>query len=153
MKISKKQPYMVNKLPMLINSVLFGILLSGCKPLSLHMTGDKELIESQDDNPTDSKKNEAEEFDEGTIQAMLKENKLLDKLDEALFWSLQNRQPEVAKWLIIKEGVNVNAKDRDSRTPLHWAAERGYTDVAEMLLKSSANLNEKDNFGWSSLHW
>jgi hypothetical protein len=51
---------MTNKLRILINTVLFGLLLSSCKPLSLHMIGDRGLTEHADDNPTDNKESELE---------------------------------------------------------------------------------------------
>jgi hypothetical protein len=150
---------MINKLPILINTVLFGILLAGCKPVGLQMTGDKELIESKDDNPTDGKRSEAEEFDEGTIQAILKENNLLDNPNKALFWALENDLPDVVKylicrpkWLIWRKRANVNAKNNFGKSSLHLAAFNGHTAIAELLIKVGAQINEKDNFGMTPLH-
>jgi ankyrin repeat protein len=135
---------MKNKLSILANSVLLAILLSGCRTVALDMSRDKDLIES--------KKTEAEEFDEGAIQAILENNDLLDKPDEALFWSLENKQPDVAKWLVIKGGADVNVKDKYGSTPLHRASEEGHTVVAELLIKAGADLNVKDNCSFTALH-
>jgi ankyrin repeat protein len=39
---------------------------------------------------------------------------------------------------LLKNGADVNAKDDDSHTPLHWAAENSYTKTAELLKKHGA---------------
>jgi ankyrin repeat protein len=44
---------------------------------------------------------------------------------------------QAAEFLISK-GANVNAKDQRGRTPLAWAIEKGYDDVAELLRKHGA---------------
>ena len=32
-------------------------------------------------------------------------------------------------------GASVNAVDKDERTPLHWAAENGHTEIVSALIK------------------
>jgi ankyrin repeat protein len=44
--------------------------------------------------------------------------------------------------LLIHAGANVNQVDRFGFTPLHWAAIRGATDAAVMLLKHKADANK-----------
>ena len=44
---------------------------------------------------------------------------------------------------------DVNAKDKEGRTPLHWAR-NGY--VADVLLKHGADVDAKDNKGYTPLH-
>jgi ankyrin repeat protein len=127
---------MIDKLPILINTLLFSILLSSCKPLSLHMTGDSEITE----------------LDEATIISILKENNVLTSPNEALFWTVENNQPEVAKWIICKQGANVNVKDKYGYTPLHFAAEKGHTAVAELLIKAGADFDAKNDTGDTPLH-
>lgn len=46
---------------------------------------------------------------------------------------------------------DVNVKDEDGRTALHWAAGTGYENIAELLLKSGANINAEPTLLWRSL--
>lgn len=46
---------------------------------------------------------------------------------------------------------DVNVKDEDGRTALHWAAGTGYENIAELLLKSGANINAEPTILWRSL--
>lgn len=44
----------------------------------------------------------------------------------------------------IDSGVNLNARDEYGRTPLLYAAERGYIAVAKVLLENKADVNARD---------
>ena len=37
--------------------------------------------------------------------------------------------------------ANVNAKNNDSNTPLHWAASRGHIEAATLLIERGAEIN------------
>ncbi len=52
---------------------------------------------------------------------------------------------EVKKW--IKMGVNVNARDKDKMTALHWAYLYNYTEIAEALIEAGADINAKNVWG------
>ena len=43
-------------------------------------------------------------------------------------------QKDVVEFLISK-GADVNAHDKEQLTPLSWAEQKGYREVADMLLK------------------
>ncbi|KAK7282546.1 hypothetical protein RIF29_11426 [Crotalaria pallida] len=53
----------------------------------------------------------------------------------------------------IENGVSVNLKDSEGRTPLHWAVDRGHLDVTELLVGKNADVNAKDNDGQTPLHY
>ncbi|XP_057462409.1 acyl-CoA-binding domain-containing protein 1-like isoform X2 [Actinidia eriantha] len=53
----------------------------------------------------------------------------------------------------IESGVQVNLKDSEGRTPLHWAVDRGHLNITELLVRKNADVNAKDNEGQSALHY
>lgn len=53
----------------------------------------------------------------------------------------------------IENGVSVNLKDSEGRTPLHWAVDRGHLPVLELLCSKDADMNVKDNEGQTPLHY
>ena len=46
----------------------------------------------------------------------------------------------------------INQKDKQGRTPLFVACERGTNDAARMLLREGAKVDEANNLGWTPLH-
>ena len=50
----------------------------------------------------------------------------------------------------LDKGVDVNARDNDGWTPLHWAA-FGHKEIAELLIVEGANVNAKNKYGETPL--
>ncbi|RDX66025.1 Acyl-CoA-binding domain-containing protein 2 [Mucuna pruriens] len=64
------------------------------------------------------------------------------------------REGDMANLLkCIENGVSVNLKDSEGRTPLHWAVDRGHLDVTELLVGRNVDVNAKDNDGQTPLHY
>ena len=53
----------------------------------------------------------------------------------------------------LAAGTDVNAKDEDSWTPLHFAAASGHKEIAELLIDKGADVNAKEVDGETSLHY
>ena len=48
--------------------------------------------------------------------------------------------------------IDVNCNTGSDWTPLHWAADRGHKEVAELLIESGAEVKKVDDRGWTPLH-
>ncbi|KAL5994481.1 hypothetical protein ACLOJK_024533 [Asimina triloba] len=44
----------------------------------------------------------------------------------------------------IEDGVSVNSKDSEGRTPLHWAVDCGHLDVVELLISRKTDINVQE---------
>lgn len=53
----------------------------------------------------------------------------------------------------LAAGVEVNIRDSEERTPLHWAVDRGHLSAVEVLVNSNADVNAQDNEGQTALHY
>ncbi|KAJ7544585.1 hypothetical protein O6H91_09G084000 [Diphasiastrum complanatum] len=52
-----------------------------------------------------------------------------------------------------KWGAEIDAVDNDGRSPLHWAAYKGFGDCIRLLLFMDAYLQRQDMEGCTALHW
>lgn len=69
-----------------------------------------------------------------------------------LCYAVKNSDLKIVKFLLTAKNIDVNVVDKDGRTPLHHAAQRGYVDLAEYLIKIGADVNSVDNFKNTPLH-
>ncbi|MCP4849575.1 MAG: hypothetical protein GY899_16675, partial [Verrucomicrobiaceae bacterium] len=47
----------------------------------------------------------------------------------------------------LDAGVDINARDQNGSTPLHWAALEGHKEIVELLINKEADVNANDNTG------
>ena len=53
----------------------------------------------------------------------------------------------------IRWDAHLDALDLDGRSPLHWAAYKGFPDAVKLLLFCDADVSRQDKEGCSPLHW
>ena len=53
---------------------------------------------------------------------------------------------------LIERGADVDAKDNNGWTPLHWASDSNHIEIAKLLIDRGADVDAKDNWGWTPLH-
>ncbi|KAG1654138.1 hypothetical protein FOA52_012184 [Chlamydomonas sp. UWO 241] len=65
----------------------------------------------------------------------------------------QYGQTAVLYHVALKWNVDIDAQDGDGRTPLHWAAYKGFPDTIRLLLTLDARYTLADKEGCTALHW
>lgn len=55
--------------------------------------------------------------------------------------------------LIVRWNADLDTVDVDGRSPLHWAAYKGYCDVIRLLLFCNVRIDVPDKNGCTPLHW
>lgn len=68
-------------------------------------------------------------------------------------WCKEGNVENMINMLATKSSVDVNQKDDDGMGLLHWACDRGYSEVVQMLIKFDADINIQDNDGQTPLHY
>jgi cytohesin len=53
----------------------------------------------------------------------------------------------------LADGKDVDARDKQDKTPLQHAAYWGHKEIAELLIAKGADINAKDNAGKTTLDW
>ena len=51
----------------------------------------------------------------------------------------------------LQNGANVNVKDIDGNSPIHWVAKYDQFQCIEILVSFGANIDQKDNEGYTAL--
>lgn len=53
----------------------------------------------------------------------------------------------------LEQGVDIEAEDQFSKTPLHWSSERGHREIVVALLSNGASVETQGYAGWTALHF
>jgi ankyrin repeat protein len=72
--------------------------------------------------------------------------------EEMLKASERGDAPRVRQ-LLAADSTLVNAKGAHNKTPLHWAAEKNYSEIAKLLIAAGADLNAEVSWGMTPLAW
>ncbi|QKG22982.1 ankyrin repeat domain-containing protein [Actinomadura verrucosospora] len=59
---------------------------------------------------------------------------------------------EITELLIATKQVDLDSRDKDGVSPLHYAARHGHADPVRLLLEAGANPNITENYGFTPLH-
>jgi len=70
----------------------------------------------------------------------------------ALHAAARGGHADFCAFLLDKTDIDINARDKDGWTPLHYACAREKTAVVKMLIERGADLNAPDNEGVTPLH-
>lgn len=71
----------------------------------------------------------------------------------AVHVAAQYGQTAFLNHIIAKYNADFDAPDNDGRSPLHWAAYKGFADTIRLLLFRDANQGRQDKEGCTPLHW
>lgn len=71
----------------------------------------------------------------------------------AVHVAAQYGQTTFLNHIIAKYNADFDAPDNDGRSPLHWAAYKGFTDTIRLLLFRDAWQGRQDKDGCTPLHW
>ncbi|KAM0937954.1 putative protein S-acyltransferase [Dioscorea sansibarensis] len=71
----------------------------------------------------------------------------------AVHVAAQYGQTTFLNHIIARYGADFDVPDNDGRSPLHWAAYKGFADTVRLLLFRDANHERQDKEGCTPLHW
>ncbi|KAH7833510.1 hypothetical protein Vadar_007040 [Vaccinium darrowii] len=71
----------------------------------------------------------------------------------AVHVAAQYGQTAFLNHIIAKYGADFDAPDNDGRSPIHWAAFKGFADTIRLLLFRDASQERQDKEGCTPLHW
>ena len=70
-----------------------------------------------------------------------------DDTESLLHWAAREGHTEIARILIDRNQIEVDAVNKHKWTPLHWAVREGHYDTARLLLEKRADKNLKTGNG------
>jgi len=72
---------------------------------------------------------------------------------EEMLQAAQRGDVAKVRQLLASDTTLANAKGAHNKTPLHWAAEKNYPELAELLVTAGADINAEVSWGMTPLQW
>lgn len=72
---------------------------------------------------------------------------------EEILEASQRGDVDRVRQLLAQDSTLVNARGAYGKTPLHWAAEKNYRELAELLVRSGAKIDPEVTWGMTPLQW
>lgn len=69
------------------------------------------------------------------------------QIDDSIIWAIKNGDLDQVKELIEQNGFDVN-QEITTRSPIHYAADYGQSDVLKYLINRGADVNVSITFGY-----
>ncbi|TGZ61787.1 hypothetical protein CRM22_007793 [Opisthorchis felineus] len=76
-----------------------------------------------------------------------------DERDKPVFQAVKEDRLDLLQTILRDSPNVVNVTDSAMMTPLHWASDRGYTEIISTLLAHSADVNARDKDNQTPLHY
>uniref|UniRef100_A0A8D0HSE5 Acyl-CoA-binding domain-containing protein 6 n=1 Tax=Sphenodon punctatus TaxID=8508 RepID=A0A8D0HSE5_SPHPU len=113
----------------------------------------KKLDPSWNPQTTEKKGKEGKSGFGGPVVSSLYQEETIREEDKNIFdYCRENNIDHVTKAIRAKK-MDVNMRDEEGRTLLHWACDRGHKELASILLQNTANINSQDDEGQTALHY
>jgi ankyrin repeat protein len=88
------------------------------------------------------------------MEAKHLESKVCYLIDpEEMLQAAQRGDVARVRQLLASDSTLVNAKGAHNKTPLHWAAEKNYRELAELLVTAGADIAAEVSWGMTPLQW
>ncbi|KAJ5666742.1 hypothetical protein N7462_011151 [Penicillium macrosclerotiorum] len=129
---------------------------SGHTPLELAMPQDSKLRQKTTTGLWRDREVSAHSADYPPCLQMLLESSTERTINEGemLFQATKDGRPDIVEILLHKGArVSDQSKTFNQRTPLHWAAEKGFQTIVELLLRFKSNPDIQDQRGFTPLHY
>uniref|UniRef100_A0AAY5EHE3 Acyl-CoA-binding domain-containing protein 6 n=1 Tax=Electrophorus electricus TaxID=8005 RepID=A0AAY5EHE3_ELEEL len=88
----------------------------------------------------------------GAAVSCLYQEETIRRIRNIFDYCRENNIDQVSKAL-SSMNVDVNTKDEEGRALLHWACDRGHTELVTLLLHHNADINSQDDEGQTPLHY
>ena len=72
---------------------------------------------------------------------------------EEMLQAAQRGDVAKVRQLLASDTTLANAKGAHNKTPLHWAAEKNYPELAELLVTAGADIDAEVSWGMTPLQW
>jgi ankyrin repeat protein len=72
---------------------------------------------------------------------------------EEMLQAAQRGDVAKVRQLLASDTTLANTKGAHNKTPLHWAAEKNYRELAELLVTAGADINAEVSWGMTPLQW